>query len=145
MQTQSDYRLLPIFLQSKLAILNPRNRDQKSFGHAIALFYHPSDWRKKSFKQSVETRFIEHGLNQVQYPVLIEEIPALEEQLNLKINVFTFCDQGGFKRHSLYISNKFKPNEINLLYWEGRYAWIKYLSRLFSDARKYVILYFCYI
>ena len=38
MQTQSDYRLLPIFLQSKLAILNPRNRDQKSFGHAIALF-----------------------------------------------------------------------------------------------------------
>ena len=61
MQTQSDYRLLPIFLQSKLAILNPRNRDQKSFGHAIALFYHPSDWRKKSFKQTVETRFIEHG------------------------------------------------------------------------------------
>ena len=144
MQAQSDYRLLPIFLQSKLAILNPRNNDLKSFGHAIAFSFHPSDWTNKPFKQASETRFREHGLNKVKYPVLLEEIPALEELLNLRINVFTFSDPDGFKRHSLYISNKFKPNEINLLFWEGRYAWIKHLSRLFSDARKYVIHMFCF-
>ena len=37
LMTESDYRLLPKFLVSKRAILNPKNIDHRSFGYAICL------------------------------------------------------------------------------------------------------------
>jgi len=131
---ESDFRLLPKFLKSKNAILNPQNNDQRSFGYAISYSFHPSDWRNN---WSIKDRFIQHGLDKIKYPVHPEDIPMLENQLNIRINLFSFIDQGGYKRYSLYISKKYKPDEVNLLYWEGRFAWIKYMSRLFCDARKY--------
>ena len=41
--SESDFRVLPKFLQSKQAILNPINNDHCSFGYAIALFYYPGE------------------------------------------------------------------------------------------------------
>ena len=137
--SESDFRLLPKFLQSKQAILNPMNNDRCSFGYAIVLFYHPGEWkhRFKSFiSENWKQRFAQHKLDQINYPVQIGDIPAIEDQLNLRINVFTFDGSTGHKRHSLYISKKYKPEEINLIYWEGRFAWIKFLSRLFHDITK---------
>ena len=139
----SDYRLLPRFLISKGAVLNPKNEDNRSFGHAIAYFYHPNDWGSNPFRKApLPDRFVQHGLDKIKYPVKLDEIPALEDQLHIRINIFTFDDPEGYRRHSLYISKKYKPEEINLLYWDGRYAWIKHFSRLFSDARKYDFIYF---
>ena len=43
--SETDFRLLPKFLQSKRAILNPMNNDHCSFGYAIVLFYHPGEWK----------------------------------------------------------------------------------------------------
>ena len=37
--SESDYRLLPSFIASTRSVLNPRNNDLKSFGHAIALLF----------------------------------------------------------------------------------------------------------
>ena len=48
--TESDFRLLPTFIQSKRAILNPMNNDHCSFGWAIVLFYHPNEWNMCKFK-----------------------------------------------------------------------------------------------
>jgi hypothetical protein len=80
--------------------------------------------------------FPQHGLHKIKYPFQIDDIPAPEDQLNILINVFTYDDATGYKRHSLYISKQHKPEEVNILYWEGRYAWIKFLSRLFYDINK---------
>ena len=137
--SQSDFRLLPVFIQSKRAIINPMNNDHCSFGYAIVLFYHPGEWkyRFKSFiSDKLKQRFSEHKLDQIKYPVQIGDIPSIEDQLNLRINVFSFDDRTGCKRYPLYISKKYKPEEINLIYWEGRFAWIKFLSRLFHDITK---------
>ena len=136
LQTESDYRILPKYLISKRAILNPMNNDHRSFGYGIMFALYPNDWKIYKLKPQSDHHFRDKGLDKIKYPVLIDEIPALEEQLNIRINVFTFDDAAGFKRYSLYISKKYKPDEVNLLYWEGRYALIKYLSRLFSDVRK---------
>ena len=136
LNTESDYRLLPKFLVSKGAILNPKNIDHRSFGYAIMFALNPKDWREYSSKPENDIHFAQLGLNKIKYPVLLDEIPACEEQLNIRINVFTFDDAAGFKRHSHYISQKFKPEEVNLLYRDGRYALIKYVSRLFSNVRK---------
>ena len=133
---ECDYRILPKYLISKRAILNPRNNDHRSFGYAIMFPLNPKDWRMYALNPQNDNKFHQHGLDKIKYPVLIDEIPACEEQLNIRINVFTFNDATGFNRYPLYISKKYKPNEVNLLYWEGRYSLIKYFSRLFSDVRK---------
>ena len=62
------------------------------------------------------------GFNKIKYPVLLNKVPAGDKEHNIRINVSTFDDAVGFKRHSQYISKKFKPEEVNLLYWDGRYA-----------------------
>ena len=139
LNSESDYRLLPKYLLSKRAILNPKNNDHRSFGYAIMFALYPNDWKLYFSKPEQDKHFTHIGLDKIKYPVLIDEIPICEEQLNTRINVFGFDDASGFKRHSLYISQKFKPEEVNLLYWEGRYALIKYISRLFSDVRKYAL------
>ena len=41
--SESDYRLLPSFIASTQSVLNPRNNDLKSFGHAIPFALHPTD------------------------------------------------------------------------------------------------------
>ena len=136
---ESDFRLLPKFIQSKPAILNPQNNDHCSFGYAIVLFYHSGEWKYRFnsiMAERLKQRLFEHKLDQIKYPVQVRDIPAIEDQLNLRINVFTFDDPTGYRRHSLYISKKYKPEEINLIYWEGRFAWIKFLSRLFHDITK---------
>ena len=135
----SDFRLLPKFIQSKQAILNPPKNDHCSFGYAIVLFYYPGEWKNISkfrMTERLKQRFSEHKLGQIKYQVQIRDIPAIEDQLNLRINVFSFDDPNGHMRHSLYISKKYNPEEINLIYWEGRFAWIKFLSRLFHDITK---------
>ena len=87
-----------------------------------------------------DKNFEKDGFNKIKFPVLLNEMPALEEQLNIRISIYTFDDAAGLKRHSLYVSPKFKREEVNLLYWKGRYALIKYFDRLFSDCRKYNFL-----
>ena len=97
----------------------------------------PNDWRISSSKPAKNINFEKLGLNKIKYLLLLDEVTACEEQLNIRINVFTFDNTAGFKRHSQYISKKFKPQNVNFLYWEGRYALIKYFTRLFLDVRKY--------
>ena len=120
--SETDFRLLPKFIQSKRTILNPMNNDHCSSVYAIVLFYHPDKWKcrfKSLISEKWKQRFSKHKLDQINYPVQIGDIPAIEDQLNLRINVFTFDDSTGYRRHSLYISKKYKPEEINLIYWEG--------------------------
>ena len=134
--SESDYRLLPSFIVSTRSVLNPMNNDLKSFGHAIAFALHPTDWRSRRIFSARNSRFIQHGLDKIQYPVLPNDIPTLEEPLQIRINLFSFDDYFGYKRFAMYISKKSFKMEINLLYWEGRYGWIKHISRLFCDTTK---------
>ena len=113
-ESESDFRLLPVFIQSKRASLNPLNNDHCSFGYAIALFYHLGEWKyrfKSNMSDRIKQRFSEHKLEQIKYPVQIRDIPAIEDQLNLRINVFTFDDPSWYRRYSLYISKKYKPEK----------------------------------
>jgi len=135
-QSESDYRLLPKFLKSKYAILNPQNSDHRNFGYAIIYALHPNDWKNNQFNEHKHDRFAQYGLDEIQYPVKVEEIPNLEDKLNIRINVWSFLDTNNYIRNYLYISDKIKKEEVNLLYWDGRFALIKYISRFFSDVRK---------
>ena len=88
--SESDYRLLPSYILSTRSVLNPINQDLKSFGHAIVVAHHPTDWNARQRQPAIEERFIKHGLNTIKYPVFPCEIPELENQLQMRINLFFF-------------------------------------------------------
>ena len=86
--SESDYRLLPLFIVSTRSFLNPLNNDLKSFGHAIAFALHLTIWRSRKNFSTSNSRFIQHGLDKIQYSVLLNDIPTLEERLQIKISLF---------------------------------------------------------
>ena len=137
--TESDYRVLFSFIASTRSVLNPKNRDWKSFGHAIVFAHFPTDWNFHRGQPANDSRFIQHNLDSIKYPVLPNEIPELEDKLKLRINLFSFDNAFNYKRYSLYISKRYYNEKINLLFWDGRYAWINNFSILLFDITKYVV------
>ena len=81
--TENDYRMLPKYLISKRAILNPRNNDYCSFGYAIMFAFHPKDWKIYALNTETDNHFIQHGLDKINYPVLIDEIPLSQIIINV--------------------------------------------------------------
>ena len=61
-------------------------------------------------------------------------MPEIEEKLNIKINIFSFFDEEGKGRYPLFISRRENARaEIDLLYWQERYAWIKNFAAFIYD------------
>ena len=104
---KSDYRLLPSFIASTRSVLDPQNNDLKSFGHAIAFALHPTDLKSRKVYSASNSRFSQHGLDKKKYPVLLNEIPGIEDKLHYRINLFSFDNAFGYKRYAQYISKRF--------------------------------------
>ena len=77
---ESNYRLRPSFIASTQSVLNPKIDYLKSFKHAIAFAFHPTDWRSRRVYSASNNRFIEHGFHKIKYPVLSNEIIRLEHK-----------------------------------------------------------------
>ena len=137
--SESNYRHLPCYIASTRSVLNPNKTDLKSFGHAIAFALHPTNWRSRRIYSTSNSRFIQYGLDKIKSPLFPNKIAGLEDKLHYKINLFSFDDAFGYKRYAQYISKRFYPEEINLLFWDGWYTWIKHFSRLFADTKKYFV------
>ena len=112
---ESDYRLLPCYNLSTRSVLNPINQDLKSFDHAIVFAHYPTDWNARRGQPAKEERFIKHGLDKLKYPVFPYDISESENQLRMRINLFSFDDQSGYRRYAMYVSKSDYMEEINLL------------------------------
>ena len=75
-----------------------------------------------------EQYFDEDHLNEIEYPVNPTDIPQLEQTLNVSINLYSYIDDIGKAIHPMYISRHNSPRHIDLLYFNGHYAWIKTLQ-----------------
>ena len=85
----SHYTTLPDFLRMKRAIVNVQNRDNRCFAYAILSALH-SDVNHPERASSYLEFLSQEGLNELNYPVLPGDIARIEEQLDLKINLFGF-------------------------------------------------------
>ena len=124
---------LPAFLKSKKAIINVNNKDNRCFGYAVlaALRKLPKNAERAHLYLPF---FQENGLHNLHYPIQPEAVPEIERQLHLRINIFSFFDDEGKGRYPLYVSkNEEYTEEIDLLYWNEHYAWIKSFSRFIAD------------
>ena len=146
------YKVLPEFLKNKRAIINVENRDNRCFGYAIAAAlvaleeHPPAAVRQHPGRPGIYAEhFQKYGLHDIHYPVEPERMPEMENKLNLKINVFSFYDDEGLARFPLYISKRpHFAQEIDLLYWDEHYAWIKSFSAFIYDLSKsHSTKYFC--
>ena len=134
----SAWSELPKFLKNKKAIVNVKNEDDMCFAYAIASALHPVEHgHNPSRPNQYQQYFAEHNLDQLDYPVNPTDLPEIEEQLQMSINVISYYDDIGRARYPLYISKREYPTQIDLLYFNEHYAWIKNFSRLFCDLTKH--------
>ena len=115
---------LPQHLLKKNAIVNVKNNDNRCFGYAVLSALHPSQSDNPNRPKQYEKYFEMHNMHSIEYPVSENQIPTLEDILHVKINLFTFSHEG-HRKYPLYTSAKKYPFEIDLLYWDRHYAWIK--------------------
>ena len=132
-----SYKPLPKFIRNKHIIVNVNNTDERCFGYAILASKY--DFQNNPQRpQHYNPYFTDEHLDELKYPINPFDVPKMEDQLNLKINLFSFFDDEGQGRYPLYISQRETfLREINLLYWDGHYAWIRNINGLFFDLNNH--------
>ena len=140
--TGSSYMELPDTLKSKKAIINVKNDDQKCLMWSLLSARHPV---KKNAQRVTKYKDHEKELNfaGIEFPTPLNQIPNVEHQNNLSINVFGYSESAGI--HPLYLSKDHTRDPINLLLItkveDGKilshYCWIKNFDRLCSAENKH--------
>ena len=139
----SNFQNLPDFLEKKKAIINVINTDNRCFGYAVLSALYPNQTHPNR-ASNYDHLFAKHHLNELQYPIEPERIPTIEDTLKISINVYTYRDDEGKGRYTIYVSSKTNTRQIDLLYFKEHYAWIKHFSRFASDISKHKgKLFFC--
>ena len=130
---------LPPYLQTKKAIINIQNTDDRCFGYSLLWFIDPPRVRQNSWRPTLDTEamFVRNNLFNLFYPIAPNDVYLYEDQLQININVFSFFDDEGKARHPLLISKKLYPRTANLLYWDEHDAPITDIPRLFYDISKH--------
>ncbi len=105
-----SFKELPYLLKQSKSIINPDNTDERCFGYAILAALHPQDTHV-SRSRKYDVYFSERGLDKLNYPVSPEDVPGLEEQLQLNINIFSFYDDEGMGKYPLFVSRQKFPNK----------------------------------
>jgi len=137
-----SYLPLPKFLRNKGAIVNIQNTDNRCFGYSIIAAMQEVEENAQRPIQ-YEHLFAQYELDEIDYPVGIADIPAIEDSLEVRINVFSFFDDEGRARFPMYVSKKPHAKCIDLLYWEEHYAWIRSFDRFMADMGKKNRLFWC--
>lgn len=124
---------LPDFLKRKMAIINVENSDERCFGFAILSALHPVE--RHANRVGCYTRFFDDhpALRDLQYPVGLDHFEEIEERIQVPFNVFTFYDDKGEARYPLYLSRVDANRAVDLLFWDGHFAWIKNFARFMAD------------
>ena len=119
------------------AVINVKNNDEKCFLWSLLAALHPpvndSVSRVTSYKKYESEIKIE------KYPVHITDIPKIEMDNNLRINVFEVSGNGDkisdYTFDPLYISDKVGNKEIDILYYQNHYMYLKRIELFFRSDK----------
>ena len=114
-----------------------RNSDNECFKWSVLAALHPKRYADHP-KRVSQYRQYERDLNfsGLAFPLAPKDIPNFEKLNKISINLFSFLDKDGKLRFPYYISSSKFEREIDLLYFDNHYAWIKDFSKLMSDISK---------
>ena len=138
----SSYIELPKYLQTKKAIVNVRNNDNKCLKWALLSSLYPAHdnpHRVSKYKDHEK----ELNFAGIEFPVTLKDIPKVEQLNNLALNVFGYSESAGV--HPLYLTNDLSQDPITLLLiteiqdgkTKSHYCWIRDFNRLCFDQTKH--------
>ena len=140
----SSYIPLPETLANKKAIINVKNDDNKCLEWALKFALYPA--KSNACNKYSYTKYGNLNMNNVDFPTPISQIPKVEKQNNLAINVYGYTVSKKIEKTNIFpyhISNQPKEiQRINLLFisedesqheTKYHYCWIKNLNRLIYD------------
>jgi hypothetical protein len=134
-----QFQELPKFLKAKKAIVNVNNRDNRCFGYALLSALHPveSGHLHPTRANQYDKFFRMHpALESLKFPVSLDQLEVVERTVRIPFNVYSFFDDEGRGRYPVYLSKEDSDATIDLLFWNGHYAWIKNFSRFLGDITK---------
>ena len=142
-----SYIPLPAEIQNKKATVNLKNDDDRCFIYCLgrALDSNPEknhlDRVSTHLKNVCETL----GLNTIKTPVNIQDLPKVEKQFNVSINIYGHSNSDIYPIHTTYST---AAKHIDLLVTSNsetnHYVWIKNFNRLCYNVNKHARKkYFC--
>ena len=140
----SSYIELPKYLKKKVAIINVRNQDNECLKWALLSALHPVEHGSHPDRVSKYKPYEnELDFTGIEFPTPLNQIPKVEHQNNLAINVFGYSESAGI--HPLYLTKDLTSDPINLLLitnvedgkTNSHYCWIKKFDRLCFDQNKH--------
>ena len=133
----AGYKPLPVKLANKKAIINVQNSDNRCFAYALCAALHQV--RRDAERPNQYTEYFpKHELDKLEYPIEPALIPQLEKKLKLRLNVFCFDDEDGLEPYPYFVSRRPECEpEVDLLYFDKHFAWIKNFSRFASGVSKH--------
>ncbi len=135
-----SYIPLPSWIQNKKATINIKNNDDKCFIYCLARVLDPNPEKRDLERVSKHLKqvCIDLKLLDIKVPVSMKDIPRIEKNYNISINVYGH-DKSSFS--VIRSTDKKYDNHIDLLYTEdnnkNHYVWIKDFNKLNFGITKY--------
>ena len=135
-----SYIPLPSEIQNKKATINIKNEDDKCFIYCLgrALDPCPEKAHLENVSRHLKTVCENLGLNNIETPVNVQDIPKIETQFNISINLFSH------KNSDIYpirVTQSIAEKHVDLLITSNaetnHYVWIKNFNKLCFKVTKY--------
>ena len=135
-----SYIPLPSEIQNKKATINIQNSDDKCFIYCLGRALDPTPEKKNLNCVSKHLRTVceSLGLNNIMTPVNEQELPKIESQFNISINLFSHSNSDIYP---IRITQSTAEKHVDLLVTSNsetnHYVWIKNFNRLCFNVNKH--------
>ena len=136
----SSYLPLPVELRNSKGLINPKNNDQKCAIWCIVKHFNLQKKNPQRITLSDQEFIKKLDLSGITFPVTIKQIPKLEKQNKININVFRY-DNIKRKLYPYHLSKEKNEEVVNMLYIEegdkNHYVYIKDFNKLMYNFTKH--------
>ena len=135
-----SYIPLPLEIQNRKATINIQNKDDKCFIYCLGRALDPTPQKKNLHCVSKHLRTVceSLGLNNIMTPVNIQDLPEIESQFNISINLFSHSNSDIY---SIRITQSTAEKHVDLLVISNsetkHYVWIKNFNKLCFNVDKH--------
>ena len=142
-----SYIPLPAEIQNKKATVNLKNDDDRCFIYCLGRALDPNPEKNRLDRVNTHLKNVCEtlGLNTIKTPVNIQDLPKVEKQFNVSINIYGHSNSDIYLIHTTYST---AAKHIDLLVTSNsetnHYVWIKNFNRLCYNVNKHARKkYFC--
>ena len=142
-----SYIPLPAEIQNKKATVNLKNDDDRCFIYCLGRALDPNPEKNRLDRVNTHLKNVCEtlGLNTIKTPVNLQDLPKIEKQFNVSINIYGHSNSDIYPIHSTYSTS---AKHIDLLVTSNsetnHYVWIKNVNRLCYNVNKHARKkYFC--